>query len=142
MYIPDHFPLEELFPKKFLSRNRNKVDLLLLFDDRILWTFDQLRNLYGSMTINTWNYNGVLQHCGFRPWNCETGAEWSQHKWGRAGDLHPQDYTAEEIRQDIIENPFQDEFKYITCIELDISWLHIDCRNHDKEKEGVLQIKP
>ena len=143
MYKPDHFPLEELFPRRFFNKWNKKVNLWLLYDDRALWTFDQIRNVYGTITINNWCYEGGdLQYSGYRPHTCGIGAEWSQHKFGRAGDLHPEEYTAEEIRQDIIDNPTQEEFKYITCIELDISWLHIDFRNHDKEKEGLLMFKP
>jgi hypothetical protein len=50
--------------------------------------------------------------------------------------------TAEEIRQDIIAQPNGATYKYITAIELDISWLHYDVRNHDKNDLGLFSFKP
>jgi len=43
----------------------------------------------------------------------------------------------EEIRNDIINNPFHKDFKYIKGIELDVTWLHLDYRNWDKLNEGL-----
>jgi hypothetical protein len=44
------------------------------------------------------------------------------------------------IREDILQNKYPDDFKYITCIEMDVSWLHIDCRNYDKLNNGIKLI--
>jgi hypothetical protein len=69
------------------------------------------------MEMNTWHTGGSNQSRGFRPWATGVGAPFSQHKFGRASDLEPQETTAEEIRQDILSHPDLDEFKFIRCVE-------------------------
>lgn len=143
MYIPEHFKLYELFPEDFYKQNKWRGnDLLWLFDDRVLWTLDQLRERFGPVYLNNWYWGGKHQYRGCRPFNCEIGAEWSQHKFGRAGDPVFAEAEAEEVRQEILANPYNLEFEYITCIEMDVSWLHFDVRNWDKAKNGILKITP
>jgi hypothetical protein len=115
-----------------------------MFDDRLLRTMDRLRRRYGPMVANTWHWGGNSQERGWRHEATSTGAEFSQHKYGRAVDLVPlrQGVTAELIRQDILADPFGSTFEHITCIELEVSWLHIDVRNHNKISQGVLQVRP
>lgn len=130
MYIPKHFDLFEWLPESFYLDNiAHYGDMLwVMFDDRLLWTYDQLRKRYGTITLNDWYWGGTNQYRGWRPFDCPIGARLSQHKWGRAGDgvfLQP----AEETRQDIMKNQNDDEFQYIVVIEDSVDWLHIDCRN-------------
>lgn len=130
MYKPDHFILQEWLPKYFYNQHINEYGdkLWLMLDDRILWTYDKLRKRYGRIVMNDWFWGGRNQYRGWRPWNCSTGARLSQHKFGRAGDgIFMQ--LAEEIRQDILKNEFDNDFQHISAIEKDTNWLHIDCRN-------------
>lgn len=53
----------------------------------------------------------------------------SQHTFGRAADCIFKDFTAEQVRQDIRDNPLHADFKLIGSIELDVNWLHFDVRN-------------
>ena len=141
MYTPKRFQLHELLPEDFYKKNKVYGHTLwYLFDDRLLRTADRLSIIYGGMTANTWFTGGIHQYRVWRPFDCKVGADLSQHKWGRALDLIPINSTAEIIRQDILANPMSNEFRYITCIEKDISWLHIDVRNWDKINEGILII--
>ncbi len=94
------------------------------------------------MNANTWFWGGQHQYRGWRPWDCEVGAFLSQHKFGRSFDLVPVDLHAEEIRKDIKKDPNQNEFKYITCIEDGIGWLHFGTRNWNRTKHGILYVKP
>jgi len=143
MFIPDYFELYELLPRIVYKDHKDKVyKLWAMFDDRFLRTIHSLRKRYGKMIMNDWYWGGQWYERGWRPWHTLTGAMFSQHKWGRAGDLIPADYTAEEIRQDILHDPFHPDFKYITCVEMNVSWLHIDCRNRDKKKNGILLVYP
>lgn len=142
---PKYFKLYELFPKEFYSQWASRGDSLWgLFDDRILWTADQIRIRYGKMSANTWHWGGQHQYRGFRTFDCIIGSQLSQHKFGRATDLVPDKCTAEEIREDIKKTPWKSEFKYITCIEdfQGMSWLHIDCRSWQKNKYGILIVGP
>ena len=114
-----------------------------MFDDRVLWTADQLWELYGPTVVaNDWYWGGNNQYRGWRPWNCKVGANLSQHKFGRALDQKFKYATAEEVRQKIKKDPWKDEFKHIKSIENNVSWLHFDCRNWNKQRYGLLIVRP
>ena len=137
-YIPKYFVLQEWLPKDFYNQNKGLGDKLwLMFDYRILWTYDKLRKRYGKITMNDWLWGGHNQYRGWRPFDCPVGAKLSQHKFGRAGDgifTMP----AEEIRQDILKHQNDYDFQYISVIEGNVSWLHCDCRNIAPGKGIVL----
>jgi hypothetical protein len=56
-----------------------------------------------------------------RSFNTETGSNFSLHKFGKALDPEFKDTNVYSIRQDIIENPEDEDFQYITGLELEIS---------------------
>ena len=91
-----------------------------------------IRKRYGKMIVNTWLWGGANQYRGWRPFNCKEGAELSQHKFGRAIDLNPVELLASDIRIDIKAKKYSYDFRFITCIEDNVNWLHIDCRNTDR----------
>lgn len=143
MYIPKHFKLYELFPKDFYQEFKHEGDKMWwLLDDRGLMTLDMLRDRYGKVFMNNWYWGGDKQYRGYRPPDTRIGAEWSQHKFGRGFDSKFADLNAEDIRQDILNDPFDPDFEYITCIEMNVSWLHFDVRNWDKAKNGILKVSP
>ena len=141
-YIPKHFEPYELIPKetyRILDRRNELYKVWWLFDPRILMTADRIWEHYSSVSnklvCNTWWWGGKSHYRGWRPPGCSTGAEHSQHRFGRALDLIPTKVSVEEIRQEIKAG---ESFGSITCIEDDISWLHIDCRNY----QGLLIVHP
>lgn len=137
-YIPKWFEPYELVPRATyeLFEKRNELyKIWWLFDPRILLVGDRIRKRYGKMVANTWWWEGRHEYRGWRPPNCPIGAELSQHKFGRAEDLVPIECTAVEIREDIKTG---ENFGYVTCIEQDIRWLHVDCRNY----RGLLIVTP
>ena len=99
-------------------------------DPRILWTMDGIRNLYGCRVFI--NRDDMTER-GLRPF----GHGMSEHFFGKATDFDVDNYPAETIRHEIINNPDEGVFKYITGIELNVPWVHIDCRNYN----GLLQFK-
>jgi len=126
-YVPEHFGIKELVDKKTYEDRGEKAFELL--DPYMLWTLDRLREKYGSITINNWEWGGEFQYSGFRPKSCSIGATYSQHRLGRAFDLKFKDYTPEKMRALIKVNAHEDMFKFITCVELDTpTWVHIDGR--------------
>lgn len=143
-YKPEYFELYELLPKGIYNKYAKTHETALwgLFDERILWTADQLRKRYGRMTVNTWKWGGNHQYRGYRPGNCKIGAFFSQHKYGRGLDPVPVECKAQDIRDDIKDDPYKEEFQYITCIEEfeGMSWFHMDSRNWDKKKHGILIV--
>jgi len=141
MYLPNFFKPFELLPRELFCRTKKPDGLLsVLFDDRILKAADRLRDQYGPMQANDWFWGGPNQFRGFRPFDCPVGAKLSQHKFGRAIDLLPLDAPVDDIRSDLIEHPAI-AGGLVTCIEADVPWLHIDCRNHNPEN-GLLVIRP
>lgn len=140
MYQCIHFGLPELvYPELYYDyKNADRLDLLwLVFDERVLKIADTLRDTYGPIFVNNWNYDGSLKYCGKRPENCEVGAELSQHKFGRALDLHFTKVDAAKVRKDIMENKVSLPYP-ISCLEFGISWFHFDVRNNDSDK--IIQI--
>lgn len=138
IYKPKKFELYELLPRKFYHDYKYRGDSLwYLFDDRLLKTLDELREKFGKTFINTWKWGGKREYSGWRPSDCEVGALFSQHKFGRACDCIFQDHRAQDVRAWIIDNKNERIFKYITGMEMEIPWLHIDVRNYN----GLLLFK-
>lgn len=138
-YIPKFFQPYELVPEEtFIELEERPWIIWQLFDPRVLYTADKIRQFYGKMIANTWYWRGEHQYRGWRPPNCEVGAKYSQHRFGRALDLVPAETTAEEVRQDIKLGKRGHIFQYITCIEDGVGWLHFDTRNY----KGLLIVKP
>lgn len=138
---PQYLKLQEVLPRDtyYILEAAGKLDTAWrLFDPRILWTADKLRELYGTMNCNTWIWGGTSQYRGWRPFDCGVGADLSQHKFGRALDLVFPNVSAAEIRADIKADKWPVHFNHITCIEDLVGWLHIDCRNY----EGLLIVTP
>jgi hypothetical protein len=144
MYEPEHFSSKELFDPVTHDHCIVKLGkrIFTLFDDRILITADLIRKRFGTIVVNTWAWGGTHKYRGYRGPDCKIGATYSQHRFGRALDMIPIKVTAEEIRQDIIAKPNGATYRYITAIELDISWLHYDVRNHNKIDLGLFSFKP
>lgn len=143
MFIPAYFEIYELVTPQLYNRYHKEVGKLWgIFDERILKTAQNLRVRYGKMICNDWYWDGRWKERAWRPWSTLTGATFSQHKFGRALDLIPVETTADKIRHDILSEPFHPDFEYITCLEMNINWLHFDCRNYDKKHDGVLLVYP
>ena len=121
MYIPKYFQWYELMPSE-----EYKPYWLILMDERILRTLDEIRKHYGvPVTVNNWFTGGQFRNRGFRPMTGNVGAKYSQHRFGRAVDFDVRGISAETVRNDIRAGLFP----LITCIEDNINWVHIDVRN-------------
>jgi hypothetical protein len=130
IYQCRHFKLKELFPPDMLETP--EAILWQLLDPRVLMAADALRDEFGPAWCNT----GDLTQRGWRHSKSATGAKWSQHKYGRALDLTFKNANAETVRQSIRQK--RGTYRMITCIERDVSWVHIDCRNYD----GLMEVNP
>jgi hypothetical protein len=144
MYKPQHFGGYELFDQDYYHEILSDLGgrIFIIYDDRVLITADRLRKRFGPIIVNDWEWGGKFNFRGYRPSGCTVGAAYSQHRFGRALDMDPQDVTAEEVREDIIAKPNEATYEYITAIETNISWLHFDVRNHSKDTLGLLTFKP
>lgn len=126
-YKCEHFKIHELVPPQVYQDRGEKA--WELFDERILMAIDDLRDSYGSITINNYMYGGDREWSGLRTPDSPWYSPYSQHTFGRAVDCLFKDADVEEVRKAILAD---DQIPYlpdITAVELDTSWLHIDCRN-------------
>lgn len=142
-YEPKYFRSREIFPPEIISVFNN-VNIWWLMDWRILYTADMLREKFNTRLVcNTWLWGGPSKYRGFRPVNCNVGAEFSQHRYGRALDLIPLDTTVDEIREWLLGHPFDREARYITALESTVPWLHLDCRSVlGNKSQGIFTFQP
>jgi len=129
-YTCKHFIIQELVDPDTYKIRGNKAWQLL--DDRLLRTLDNLRERYGSITINNWKWNGERKWSGLRTAGSPWHSTYSQHSFGRAADCLFKDITAQEVRDDITANPHNPTFQFINSYEDNTSWLHFDVRNCDR----------
>jgi hypothetical protein len=140
-YTPKYFKSYELVDRATYSK-RGKLSYQLI-DARILYTMDMIKEYFGvehSVTINNWYWGKNREWSGLRIYGSPYYSLYSQHSLGRAIDFIIDGIDAKYIRTCIINNPNHKAFKYITAIEdfAGMSWVHIDCRNYDKKKNGLL----
>ena len=142
-YRPRHFDLKELVDP--VTWNVLGENAWWLLDPRLLWTLYRIRERYNRpMTVNSWKWQQEKPFTlrGFRPSSAALGGFHSQHRYGRAADFDVKGMSADEIRHDIVSHPDDPDFQYITCLETDISWVHLDVRNWDRATHGILLVKP
>ncbi len=135
MYKCLYFDIKELVSSRVYDARGEKAWALL--DPRALQTLDALREKFGPCTVNDWAFSGANEFRGFRESQCEVGVKYSQHRYGRAFDCHFKNATAEEVRAYILAN--HNEFSFISSLEMNVSWLHFDVRNHSP---GILKFYP
>ena len=132
MYKCEHFSIHELVPSQVFHKRGEKAWELL--DERLLISLDRLRSRYGQMTVNNYYWGKDREWSGLRTPDSPYYSAFSQHSFGRAADCLFTGKSAEEVRQDILANPQDDDFKLIGSLELGVSWLHFDVRNCDRIK--------
>lgn len=139
IYRPKHFDLEELVcPEIFRARGTRAWELL---DTYALITLDQLREAFGPLTVNDWHWGGKFRYSGLRPRTGGEGAEYSQHRYGRAFDCKPKTTTVQAMHAAIQATP--DRFPHLRvleAIEATPTWLHFDVRNHTRS--GIWVVQP
>jgi len=128
MYKCKYFIIQELVPPQVYKDRGDKAWELL--DERMLQTIDAIRDHFGvSCTINNWKWGGNRQWSGLRTVESPYYSPYSQHSFGRAFDILVGNLDAEEVREEIIKFR-KEKFPFISGMELCVSWLHVDCRNH------------
>lgn len=127
MYKSKHFKVEEFVPPDVMSARGGKA--IELMDERIIITADKLKEVFtdGTITINNWLWGGDRVSSGLRTPSSTHYSPYSQHTFGRAIDAVFSSYHINEVRDYILDH--QDQFPYVNFMEVDISWLHVDCRN-------------
>ena len=136
MYTSRHFLIEELVPKE-LYQKYGATKCWEFLDPELLKMIDIIKERFpkGTVSINTWKWNGDRNWSGIRTPDSSYYSQGSMHSWGKAVDMIFSAYTADEVRKDILDNP--DIYYAIKGLELDISWVHLDTRN----RETLLSFK-
>ena len=139
MYRPANFAIHELVsPEIYAQRGQRGWELL---DERALRALQDLRDRFGRIRINDYEFGGKYRYSGFRPPECTVGAKLSQHRFGRAFDCKFHDHTAKEVYHHIVDNP--EDFPLITTLEnIDYTptWLHMDVRMNPET--GIRIVNP
>jgi len=137
-----YFKLQELVHPFFYEKFGDKAWEFL--NPNILVVADAIREeINSSIVINNWNAGGDLKNCGLRPFNTNTGAEFSIHKFGGALDLHFTRYTPTVVFGMIMAKKqyFYDlGLRRIENVEHTPTWLHIDCANTQLDTIHVFRV--
>jgi hypothetical protein len=142
-----NFRIEEFFPKRVLDRF-HPTRALQFLDKRVL-DIAQFYRLYWGVPIfvNTYaiaSQDTNFHNRGFRFPTSTVGAEFSQHKFGRAFDSSSSRITPQRMYRDILDNPEEFLKVGLTCLE-DIrdtpTWLHSDCR-WTQDPNNILIVRP
>jgi len=131
MKVSNNFNIEEFVDKD--TYNKFKWDSIWFIDHRLIKIAQTLRNQFGSITINNWSSGGNRNWSGLRTKKSSYYTPYSQHSFGRAMDMIFNDFTADEIREEIKNN---EEYWFglgIRAIEKNVNWVHIDVRHTDLE---------
>lgn len=133
----NNFIIQELVPEHIYEKRGEKAWELI--DDRLIETLNTIKKRFpaGTATINNWFWRGNREWSGLRTTESKWFSETSQHAFGRAADIIFSEYLAEEVRQDIINNP--DIYPHVKGIETGITWLHIDVRNTIDDKVKIFR---
>jgi uncharacterized protein YcbK (DUF882 family) len=119
--LTKYFKAEELLPKGVTDTS--------LLDPKLLQLIDEIRELLGvPCTINNYASGGTRQWCGLRTPACTIGAPKSQHRLGKAADIHPIGMTAEQARAKVKKAVAEGKLKNLGGVEDGVSWLHVDVR--------------
>ena len=101
-------------------------------DPKIIKVANLLRKLTGSaLTVNDWSWGGNYDSSGYRSIFDDTGADYSQHRAGRAGDFKSDTHTVEEMFELVQKNKkafLRAGLTAIENIEATPTWLHLDVR--------------
>lgn len=127
-YMCTHFNIVELVdPETYKTLGESAWSL---FDPYLLSTMDRIRGRYkAAVTVNNWNSGGQFAFRGFRPAGYQGGAMLSAHRRGQAFDFDIAGMTAQQVRDDIKKNMEHIDFQFITVVETDVNWVHIETSN-------------
>ncbi|MCE7567544.1 hypothetical protein LZS85_15580 [Aliivibrio fischeri] len=146
-YLPKYFQAHEFASKRAYAKRGAQIfeqidTKLLISADTLRWFLSGLTPETpekGILTCNDWYYGGKRQFSGLRTYGDKYFRKFSAHSRGMAGDFISKHYDAETIRKHIIANKYL--FPYITRIEGEVNWLHIDTTNLPSHApKGAIEI--
>jgi uncharacterized protein YcbK (DUF882 family) len=128
--ISKHFKVQELVPPVIFHQYEDRSWQFI--DPRLVELLDFIRDFYNRpVKINNWHLNGNRFESGFRLPDTKTGGQLSQHKFGRAADIHVEGMAPQQLHADILKNQNIFLNQGLTTVEdiaITTSWVHIDIR--------------
>jgi hypothetical protein len=129
-YKSEFFKPYELVDKP--TYDRWPENIWFLFRQDALISLDSIKAHFGkTIIVNSWYWGGAFSQRGLRMPTCLDYSPYSQHSLGNAFDLDVKGISANEVRAEILANKDSPEFELITCLEININWVHFDCRNYE-----------
>jgi len=131
-----HFFYHEFFSQGIWQSNDEKT-LRRLIDQRLINIMEKIRTDLGKpIFINNWKWGGNSMYRGFRPTSTTVGAQYSQHKFGRAVDFQVKHKSVLQVHRHILNNQrafmdmgvtrLEDRRDAPTWIHLDLAWTGAD----------------
>lgn len=137
MKITKNFYLQEFIPMDMYNEYGSRAAGVM--DYRIILSAQALRDNLGiPLSINTWHSCGERYESGLRVMGMKNYRPLSQHTYGRAVDIVSNKMPAQEMREHILQN--RDKYPYITRMENNVTWLHIDIK--DTQQEDIILFNP
>ena len=138
--VRPHFRLKEFVPPNIYDEFGGKS--IWFLDQRMLDLAEFYRTFFDApVTVNTWHRGGNMSLRGYRPPMTNTGATFSQHKFGRAFDCTIEGYSPDEVRQTIFEHEQVFMDKGLTTLESGQkapTWVHSDIRHTTQDTIKVV----
>jgi len=142
MKLNKYFYLQEFVPKQIWTKYGEKS--IWFVDERVITLALAYREFFDvPIIINNWHTGGEYMYRGYRPPRVNIGAEYSQHKFGRAFDCSTATLTATQMLERIKADWTYFKSLGLTTIEnpnFTPGWLHSDCR--PKIQEELLIVNP
>lgn len=136
--IPKNFSLNEVMPRHIIDKYGEKSWEFI--DIRILENIQAIRQYYKrAIYIN--NRKKGLEYRGYDDGSYRGISSKSQHRFGRALDFTVSGYSAEQVRQDLLNGLAERLPHPDISIEDRVAWNHMDIRNH-KGGSGVWRFNP
>ena len=124
----EYFKIQELVDRNTYEKWGEAAWMFLR--PEALYSLDGIRKYFNKRVfVNNWAFGGDFQWRGLRPPTCTVGVWYSQHRFGNGFDCDVEGVTADEVRGEIVTNENHPLFTHITCLETDITYVHLDCRN-------------
>lgn len=128
--LSKHFDIQEFVGKPIFDRYMANSKWFI--DPKLIAIAEFIREEFElPMTINNWHRGGKFQERGYRVPTTETGARYSQHKFGRAIDFNIKGIPPQEVAEWIKASFATLKGLGLTTIENPVAtptWNHIDVR--------------
>ncbi len=132
----NYFTTKELVPPEVFKQRGESARQLM--DSRIIDSMNQLRDWIGKpMIVNSEKLGRVAS--GLRVPSSPHYSPTSQHSKGKAIDSICHGVAPQVFHKEILENP--GKYPHIRFIEIDVGWLHIDCRGNEGDECRVWSPK-